>query len=823
MASLGGCLIVGSAFAPSVFASDDFDATAFNSKVKPFLETYCINCHGPKKQKGDMRLDGVSFPIVHDDALTHFQNVLDMLELEDMPPEEKKQPSEAERKEIVGWLTQAVDQAFTSRTESKSETILRRLNHREYFNTIGDLFQMDMSMFNPTETFPADRTIERLDNIGEVLVTSGYLLDNYIEAADAIVEKALGVAEKPEPQQWVFNGDFKQQSELNSRHQKAHGMRYLNVYESPNSDLYFGSYAGLLAMKEGVPFGGIYEIKILAEAVNRRHDFDRSRVTTNPEEPMLMRVVPGHIRFGKLHLPQPYEPDLGTFELSDDGPEWHTVRTWLDEGFSPRFSYPNGSMNIRRAYSAVEKEIKKRLGDKISREDRRMDSKAFAIKYGVPHIRIHEVVIEGPYYDEWPTKAWKTVIGGKEFEEKNTQSILEQFANRAYRRPATKAEVDRLMAVVDARSEEGHSPFEALKGGLKAALCSPAFLYLEEPADTLEETRLSEYALASRLSYFLWGTMPDDELFGLAKIQKLSDAGVLNEQILRMLDDERSDNFVDGFSDSWLALRSLGDMPPDRSKFSFYYSANLEPAMREETIRFVRNALDENVEVSAFLNADYSFINEPLATLYGIEGVEGMEFRKVALTDKRRGGLLGQASILTVSANGVDTSPVYRGIWMLENIFGTPPPPPPDDVTALDTDTRGTTTIREQLKKHREVESCNECHRKIDPPGFALENFDAIGQWRTTYEEGGEIDASGVMFGGDAFNDVVGFKEAMMEREGVFKHAVAEKMLAYALGRRIQISDRPEIDDIIESLEERGNGFKDLVHLVALSDTFAKP
>ncbi|MDG2253365.1 MAG: DUF1592 domain-containing protein, partial [Opitutaceae bacterium] len=642
--------------------------------------------------------------------------------------------------------------------------------------------------------------------------------------ADRIVEKALPFEAKPESQTWTFKGDFEQQSELNKRHMVAHGQRYLNVYERPNTIRRFGSYAPLHAFSEGVPVGGMYTIRTRAEAVNRFHSFNRKKVINDPAEPMLMCVIPGSREYGELHLPQPHEPDLGTFELKDDGPEWYTTETWLDKGFSPRFIYPNGSMNIRPAFREVSNLVIKNPGPSVPKEDLKADYMALAIKHGgIPHIRIHEVEVTGPHYEEWPTVTWKAIVGSGAFNPKKTRKIVQGFADRAYRRPASKGEVDRLMRVVSARLDQGHSEFEAMKDGLKAILCSPVFLYLEEEKLTSDSDRLTDYGLASRLSYFLWGSQPDSELFNLARRNRLSRPGVLALQMDRMLADERSDRFVSGFLDSWLTLRNLGDAPPDRGKFEKYYADDLGDAMRTETEMFTRFALDENLSVDYFLDADFTFVNEDLAELYGLEGIEGAAFRKVALTDPRRGGLLGQASILTVTANGVDTSPVLRGVWLLENLLGTPPPPPPPDVEPLDPDIRGTTTIREQLTKHRETEACNECHRKIDPLGFALENFDPIGQWRDMYGDRAEIDASGKLPSGEQFEDVVNFKKALLAKKDIFSRALTKKMLSYALGRRIEIMDRTEIDRILESMEETGDGFRDLVRLIVLSETFASP
>lgn len=818
-----GALDLGTEVKASSDDSMSIDPSVFDTAVRPFLETYCVECHGSEKQKGDRRFDQLSYPIDNDDLLIDFQDMLDLLNLGEMPPEDEKQPSDSERLEIIDWLTQAVEHAYTTRVEAVGETVLRRLTHREYVNTVQELFQIDMSMFDPTESFPSERTFEHLDNIGETLVTSGYLLKQYIDAADKIVEKALGKETKPEPQSWRFTGPFLQQAELDSRHKTAHGQNHINIYEDPNSTLNFGSYGPLIEFEKGVPHDGYYEIRVLAEAQNRFHGYDPKVVPNDPNEPMILRIVPGNRRFGRLHLPQPYEPNLGTFALSDDGPQWYTTRSWLDEGFSPRFNYMNGALNIRPVYAKTAKITLEKLGDTISEKERQMDSKAFSIKYAkIPHIRVYEVEISGPYFDEWPTRSWQAIVGDEDLNPRGIRKIIRKFADRAYRRPARKPEVDRLMAVVTDRLDGGQSPLSALRSGLKTILSSPAFLYLDEPTRSQGDRWVTDYALASRLSYFLWGTMPDETLFGLARKKQLHRSNVLNGQVQRMLDDPRSDRFVSGFLDSWLTLRDLGAAPPDPSRFEDYYTEDLEPAMRKETELFARNALDQNEKIVRFLDADYSFINEALAGLYGMQGVEGEHFRKVALGDPRRGGLLGHASILKITANGFDTSPVVRGVWLLENMLGTPPSPPPPDVEPLDPDIRGAKTIRDQLEKHRDVASCKECHRKIDPLGFALENFDAIGQWRNQYEEGGEIDASGELPNGDAFHDIVGFREVLLDREDDFTRALATKMISYALGRRIEISDRPEIDKLLESLKAEGGGFRDLVTLVALSDLFAK-
>jgi hypothetical protein len=299
---------------------------------------------------------------------------------------------------------------------------------------------------------------------------------------------------------------------------------------------------------------------------------------------------------------------------------------------------------------------------------------------------------------------------------------------------------------------------------------------------------------------------------------------VLLAQTRRMLAHPRSQAFVNGFLDSWLNLRSLGDMPPDRDAFERYYMQDLQAAMKTEPRMFTRYLLDRNESIVNFLDSRFTFLNKPLARVYGmsaaIPSADGHLFRKVEITDPVRGGLLGMAGVLTVSANGIETSPVTRGVWMLENIFGTPPSPPPDNVPTIDPDVRGAKSIREILTKHRESPACMTCHAKIDPPGFALENFDPIGVWRTKYANGIAIDASGQLAAGGSFENIVGFKKLLVEHKDDFARAITDRLLTYACGRRVEKLDRPGVDAIERQLAQRGYGFRDMVELVVSSEIF---
>jgi hypothetical protein len=801
--------------------------TTFPDHIRPFLTTYCTSCHGETKQKGDRRFDALTGEIEGDATLVDYQDMLDQLNLGEMPPpKEKKQPTADERRRVVAWLTGRIQQFQASRQKPAGQTVLRRLNAREYKNTIRDLLHLNMTMFDPTVGFPGDAQTEHLDNIGESLVTSGPLLQRYLAAADRIIEKVMAPAERPPVQTWEFHDGFRQQPEIDQVHGRTNGFSHITLYDVIGADKPEGAYGPIMPFKNGVPYDGYYELRFKAEALNRVHPYDRELVGTDPDEPLRLGIVAGNIQAGPLHKTQPIEPLLAELELAD-GEGIYTARIWLDAGYTPRFTFRNGLMDARQMWARIVNRYSSEFPPRV--RPGIVENRFNAIKYSkLPQIHIDDIEIKGPLYDAWPTAAqramlgddWQTAQQSGSLTEEQMRSSLTAFASRAFRRPARKDEIDRLLGLAALRRQAGRSSLEAYSDALKAVLCSPSFLYLDESTDSAADKSLSPYARASRLSYFLWSSMPDDELLDLAASGKLKQPEVLRGQVERMLRDGRSSAFIDGFLDSWLTLRDLGSMPPDREKFDDYYRFDLGSAMRQETRLFTRRLLDENLSIANFLDSDFSYVNKALARQYGIAPPKGSGFELVQLSDRRRGGLLGQASVLTVTANGIDTSPVVRGVWLLENILGTPPSPPPPDVPPLDPDSRGAKSIREQLEKHRSVSTCNDCHRKIDPPGFALENFDAIGRWRERYAGKTEIDSSGELPSGQKFGGIDDFKRLLLERQDQFATALTSKLLAYATGRRLEAADRPHVERIIEELERRGGGLGDLVHLVTESPAF---
>lgn len=801
------------------------------ASVQTFLATYCNDCHGPKQQKAERRFDKLLLPATKLDTLIDLKDILDQLHLGEMPPKKSKQPSAEEKRQFLDQATLALSLGREALASTGGGTVLRRLNRREYLNTVGDLFAMNMGAFDPTTKFPRDQTAAHMDNLGDVLQTSGYLLDQYLESADAIVEKAFSLTQRPEERTWTFNKGFFQQPELNYSHTRVFDHRYLCVYECMDSENHEGGYAPINGFQKGVPADGYYEIKVLAHALHRQHPYDASIFGTDAREPFRLGIVPGDATVGPLHHPQPLQPLLAERVMGDGEPEWHTMKVWLDAGQTPRFVFPNGMRNCRQAFSRLAARYKDQWPKSDPYKGGIVEARRVVLKHGqMPHIRIHEVQIRGPITEQWPPAPQQAVLGRQPFAPERTRELLQSFADRAYRRPATKDEVDRLVAVAQARVKDGHSALEGFKAALKAALCSPAFLYLSNDtapaAAKAKQPRLDAHALASRLSYFLWSTMPDAELMRLAHSGELLQPAVLTAQTRRLLASPRSDAFVAGFLDSWLNLRSLGDMPPDRDQFGVYYTKDFQHAFKRETQLFFRDLIARDASITNFLDSNYSFINQPLATHYGLgdlgEPARAHEFRRVAFTDPQRGGLLGMGPVLTITANGIETSPVVRGVFLLENILGTPPPPPPDDVPAIDPDVRGAKSIRELLSKHRESPNCFACHQKIDPLGFALENFDPIGAWRTSYGKASKtgIDAAGELPSGEKFTDVSGLKKVLVRRPERFARMLTERLLTYACGRRIGALEEPMVTKILAASPRHDHGLRSLIESVVTSELF---
>jgi len=450
----------------------------------------------------------------------------------------------------------------------------------------------------------------------------------------------------------------------------------------------------------------------------------------------------------------------------------------------------------------------------------------------LPHLRISEIKINGPIPEQGGRAEEVAVFGKDGFQPERAIEQLHAFAQKAYRRPLTESDREPIRALYEKRLSENASPRQSALDVLKLILCSPSFLYLSEITDESAKA-LGPYDLASRLSYALWAGPPDDALLACADSRALTRDDELKKQMHRMLDDERVRGFINGFLDSWLNLRDLGGMPPPRETNRSYYAEDLPSSMKSEVRLFFHDLLTHNHSVEQFLDAQHTFVDKKLAKLYDLPEKSSLRladgFQKVSLSgNQRRGGLLAMAGILTVSANGVETSPVTRGVWVSENILGIAPPPPPDVVPAIEPDVSGATTIRDRLAKHRADATCAECHRKIDPLGFSLESFDPIGRWRSNYPKpknknapAPQIDASGEFPSGESYRDFAGFKKIILDtRSELFTRHLIRQVLTYATGRRMESVDDFVIDEIFARVQVQGLGLKTLIVESLMSEIF---
>ncbi|MDB4711641.1 DUF1592 domain-containing protein [Verrucomicrobiales bacterium] len=792
-----------------------------------FLEQNCIRCHGSQKQKADRRFDALPVQIKKLDDLERYQEIVDQLNLGNMPPEDEPQPSAKERAKVIAHLTQQIRAARMELSDSGGRSVLRRLNSWEYRQTIGDLLGLNVDVWNPAEDFPEEVKVHGFDNNGAGLVTSGRLMDHYFVAAEEAIRRATQFEARP------LLKKYTQQTPFYFKGNDSKGLpklfqtgRFRFIPETPYTDLYGrhyrGGHIGFLPLfrQGGVSQSGIYTIRVRAAAVGRFHDYGKALGDFRNGDPLVMEIAAVDRRGSVTSTGNVSKmTSLARIELTNEEPQWFQWNVYLEAGYEPEVRFSNGPLAAKRmvrvltTQAADKPEFKPFVGMKGGIEKGHGVLKA----YQGPRLRIWEINVEGPHFETWPTNGHRALYGNLTPDKLNAKTItqrLKAFAEKAFRRPPVDGELEPIQRLVAGKLEEGVAPLHALQLGFQAILCSPGFLYLN-----LGEGELNEVALASRLSYFLWASPPDEILLKLAKAGKLR-SGLL-AQVKRMLADTKSDRFVRHFVRRWLDLDNIGTMPPSKD-FLVYYRDNLGTAMRKETEMFFRHVLDNNLPLRGFLDADYSFLNRELALHYGIEGVQGNEFQRVSIKGGQRGGLIGQGAFLTASANGVDTSPVVRGIYALEKLLGYTPPPPPPDVPVIEPDIRGAVTVREQLVKHREIATCAECHRKIDPLGFALENFDAIGGWRTEYGRDLPVDASGELPNGQAFQTLAEFRRLMVERYVQFTRNLTERFLTYALGRELIALDRPHIDEILKEMKKDNKGLHDLIEAVVLSEVFSK-
>ena len=814
------CLIL-MLFHSSVFADGP---TPERDGLKPFLNTYCIRCHGPTEQKADRRFDELTESIASGKALAAgidsnkaelLQEILDQLNLGEMPPEDEQQPTKAELKMVVTHLTTALAKAREAARENIGKVVMRRLNRAEYRNTIRDLFQLKMVDFDPTITFPADDPTDGFDNVGEGLVTSDYLLHNYLEAARYVADKAIRPGAQPKMIHYQLGGEagpVSPEKEVPS----DDGIDKAARAEAGRLFIKFRQPLGLrpLDKKKGVPADGEYVIRFSAQAIRRHSRYKDEDLRYNSKEPMRLSIS-----IDSKELGATAHRIIGEYEIPDDKVIEIEHRVWLEKGFTFHVHWangPNGSF----------KRILRKVLPKYNKDALFPIRNPPEMYVGSgPELQVHTLGIEGPFYDAWPPPGFARFFPDppKKPDAGYLDDSLMRVASAAFRRPIRRDELEPYFKLSRQYLADHGDFWKSAKFGVRAILTSPNFLYLAEtaPSDS-KKWRVSDHELATRLSYFLWSSMPDEELRAAADRGELSAPNVLRKQVERMLLDSKSSALSENFVFQWLDLRKLGEMPPDPEKNRAYYEDDLENAMREETRRYFLHILSENRSILEFVDSDYTFVNPALAQHYGLsQTLFNERFAKVTLRpEDHRGGLLWHASILTATSNGVETQPVLRGVWVLENLLGTPPNPPPPDVEPIEPDTRGVSTIRQLMEKHRNNPTCYECHRKIDPIGLSMENFDHVGAWRDRYSKTLPINSAGELPDGTTIPGPSGIKKFLLDRPEQFTRCLTKKLLVYALGRRLSFADRKDIDQIVGSMPKHEHGLRELIQQIVASETF---
>jgi hypothetical protein len=824
-------------------------------KPDAFLARYCLDCHDGDVQKGDRRLDDLPLKVGTDIAIAErWQEVLHQLQLGEMPPAKKKQPTDDERRALLAWIEEQLIHAQSIAQDRGGQVVHRRLSRAEYLHTMQDLFGFDGD-FDPTTSFPGDEELEGFRNIGSALRTSRHHLEQYLKAADAVLDHAYDLADvngKPEAKQWKDSAD--KLRGLNDAFglgvisaEKAKGPAYIHLSHGlRNQELIFDSKLFLSRLGDtGVPHSGWYEVEVEATAANRHHPYGKDLMLGgmapyykdmksyyDESQPMQLgigRQGEGMKGNGWRLIP----PNIiHATELPDDRYITVRARIWLDRGTVPYLSWidgpPKGTRGnfistklykYDRSVPKIERHVWENLALRAERD------KLYRHLYQGPEVRVHYWQVTGPMRDDKPHPARtllfaKIAPDEKQIEPARLQSELQGLASRLLRREVTGDDIGPYVSAVQERLDGKTRYADAARPVFKALLCSSEFLFLSEPEP--DAKTITPMQLATRLSYFLTAGPPDDTLRSLAAKGPLDAKAIITETD-RLLDSPRGDRFLRLFTEQWLGLNKLGTMPPAKETFPAYHIDRLEPAMREETWRFIAELIRTDRPVTALVDADFTYLNAGLARHYELPAVSGDQVQRVSLpADSPRRGLLGQASILTITANGVETSPVTRGVWLLEKLFGTPPSPPPPDVPPIEPDIRGATTIRQQLEKHRNVQACADCHAKIDPLGFALEAYDPIGHFRSAYPNGAAIDTSGE-YRGQPINSPADIRAYLVQHPDLLAHNLAHRLLTYALGRPLGFTDQPAVRRLQADWKGKGHTLRELIHLITTNELMRQP
>ena len=831
-----------------------------------FIEQHCASCHDDIEKKGDLDLTALALNPQDPKNFAEWVKVHDRVSTGEMPPKDKKRPPAGEVEKFVGTLSSTLISAERTAFASEGRATRRRLNRYEYENAVRDL--LGAPWLQIRDSLPEDGEAFRFNKIGEALDVSHVQMQRYLNAAEyALRQVAAKQIERPKGgvtryyarEQRSFTGPMKF-SAFNTSPERATfpvlGVAAQTDVRAGKAPVTVGAADPATRELEGVgvvastyeplepkfiqfkaPVAGHYRLRFNAFSV-----WVGPTKQTDPKKPDrwwipdLDNVTRGR-RAEPITIYSETQPRLlrwlGTFDATPD-PAVNELDVWLLEGETIR---PDAARLFR------------------SRPGAGRWQNPLAEKDGQPGVVFRWMEVEGPLLEKWPTAGHELLFGNLPLKKSDRPGVglevvsarpavdapklLKNFLQHAYRQPVPASEVKRFLPVVERTLKSGASFSDAMIAGYTAVLCSPEFISLEE-----KPGKLDDYAIASRLSFFLGNTAPDPELRALAAKGSLHRPDVLRAQTDRLIDGPKSRQFVDAFLDYWLDLRRIVATAPDEGLYPDYYLDDLlSESSLLETQLFFAELLRGDLPARNIVAADFAMVNEKLAAHYGLPPVEGVALRKVALpANSLRGGLLTQASVLKVTANGTTTSPVLRGAWIMERILGQPPPPPPASVPAVEPDIRGTATIRDQLAKHRTQESCAACHAKIDPAGFALEAFDVMGGMRDRYRAMGEgaapapglgrggqkfafhlalpVDCSGELWDGRKFTDVRDLKRMLLEDERPIARNLARQLIVFATGAPVRFSDRAAVERILDRAKASGYGVRTLVREIVQSELF---
>ncbi len=863
MRRLSLLLCLGAA-SPAGAAENGKAAPGFREMAQPFIEKSCLDCHGEKKAKAGFRIDLLGSDFSAPKVADQWKEVVDRINAGEMPPEGKSRPDAKQAAAFVGWVNGQLHEVELAAKKAGGRIPMRRLNRDEYANTVSDLLHMDVNTIGPiAEELPGDGKAEGFDRLGVALFFDRSQIERSMAAAEKISSLAI-VTEMPKVNHFITRFELQQKrpppemvpayefsKHLIPTGARDHFVKPEGIEHIQGYPMYAKEYDGWGVLdhpivSKTVTRDGNYRIRIKAKVDNR------ARTTPNK-----FRIIYGHnspIQADKEVLVDP----SGTTETMmflrgpDEngevkGPQelkllWnHTEKVVIMEPNFGKVFWEKVKLageleraTTRRAPESEKEALRKKRDEAVKILDSWTGPKntynpALDVEK-LPRLLIESIEVEGPIEKEWPPASHKSLFfaGDERKDIGYAREIFARFLPRAYRRPVTKEETEAIVAVVDKAMTDGKQSFtEAMRLGLQRVLCSPGFLFIQEPAPQSQRRPLNDYELASRLSYFLWSTMPDETLFARAAAGKLREPGVLSSEIRRMLADPKSDRFVRNFAGQWLSVRDYGSVQPAAEYSNF--DKLLKAAGQKEPYAFFTEILTHDLPITNFLDSDFLVVNERLAKHYGIEGVSGAEFRKVSIKpEHHRGGVLGMAGLMTFLADGTRTLPLRRASWVLRELFNDPPNNPPPNAGEIQPNTGGKSlTIRERLDLHRRDEICASCHAKLDPFGLALENYDAIGQWRERLNGEGIrsttaplLDVSGKFPDGKKFGTLAEYKAGLMAQKDKFARAFSTKLLTYALGRPVGYTDHEVVDSLADALKKNDYRIQPLIKAIIISEPF---